>query len=150
MVAPIIVYRPLLHLQPLTRPAPMTVRRSTCRCDMASVELAVETPTVDVSTFCGNFTIPDDISVEATFEVTVNEDTDANWSALVGKRVRAELYDRTTATQYRTFETQVMLNPSLYGPTTPGEARTFSFTAGGAVRGRVGHRHTVSWLTAAS
>ena len=74
-----------------------------------------------------NFSIPDDITAGATFEVTVNADTDANWSPLVGKRVRAELYDRTDSSKYRTFETQIQLNPSLYGPTTPGEARTFSF-----------------------
>ena len=59
--------------------------------------------------------------------MTVNADTDSNWSPLVGKTVRAELYDRTDATKYRTFDTQINLNPSLYGPTTPGEARTFSF-----------------------
>jgi hypothetical protein len=127
MTAPIIVYRPLLHLQPLDEAGADDGAAVDVTCDMASVELNVETPTVDVATYCGNFTIPDDINVDATFEVTVNADTDANWSALVGRRVRAELYDRTDATKYRTFETQIMLNPSLYGPTTPGEARTFSF-----------------------
>ena len=127
MTAPIIVYRPLLHLQPLDEDGDDDGAAVDVSCDMSSVELTVDTPTTDVTTFCGNFQIPDDITVGATFEVTVNADTDANWSTLVGKRVRAELYDRTDATKYRTFETQIMLNPSLYGPTTPGEARTFSF-----------------------
>lgn len=127
MVAPIIVYRPLLHLQPLDEAGDDDGSPVDVSCDMSSVELTPDTPTTDVKTFCGNFQVPDDIIVGATFEVTVNAETDANWSALVGKRVRAELYDRTDSTKYRTFETQIMLNPSLYGPTTPGEARTFPF-----------------------
>lgn len=127
MVAPIIVYRPLLHLQPLDEDGEDEGSPVDVSCDMSSVELTVDTPTTDVTTFCGNFQIPDDIIVGATLEVTVNAETDANWSALVGQSVRAELYDRTDATRYRTFNTQINLNPSLYGPTTPGEARTFSF-----------------------
>ena len=127
MVAPIIVYRPLLHLQPLDEAGADDGAAVDVSCDMSSVELTVDTPTTDVTTFCGNFQIPDDITVGATFEVTVNADTNANWSALVGRTVRAELYDRTDSTTYRTFDTQIMLNPALYGPTTPGEARTFSF-----------------------
>ena len=127
MVAPIIVYRPLLHLQPLDEEGEDDGSPVDVSCDMSSVELTVDSPITDVTTFCGNFQVPDDITAGATFEVTVNADTDANWSALVGRRVRAELYDRTDASRYRTFETQIQLNPSLYGPTTPGEARTFSF-----------------------
>jgi hypothetical protein len=127
MTAPIIVYRPLLHLQPLDENGDDDGAAVDVSCDMSSVELTVDSPTTDVSTFCGNFQIPDDITVGATFEVTVNADTDSRWAALVGQRVRAELYDRTDSTKYRTFETQIQLNPSLYGPTTPGEARTFSF-----------------------
>lgn len=124
MAAPVIVYRPLLHLQPLDEAGADDGAAVDVSCDMNSVELTVDTPTIDVSTFCGNFTLPDDISVGATLGVTVSDDTDANWSPLVGKRVRAELYDRTDATRYRTFETQIVVNPSLYGATTPGEART--------------------------
>jgi hypothetical protein len=127
MTAPIIVYRPLLHLQPLDENGDDDGAAVDVSCDMSSVELTVDTPTTDVSTFCGNFQIPDDITVGATFEVTVNADTNSRWSALVGRRVRAELYDRTDSTQYRAFETQIQLNPSLYGPDTPGEARAFSF-----------------------
>jgi len=135
MTAPIIVYRPLLHLQPLDEDGEDDGAAVDVSCDMSSVELTVDTPTTDVTTFCGNFQIPDDITVGSSWEVTVNADTDSRWSALVGRRVRAELYDRTDSTKYRTFETQIQLNPSLYGPTTPGEARTFSFDV--AVLGEV-------------
>lgn len=127
MVAPIIVYRPLLHLQPLDADGDEDGAAVDVSCDMSSVELTVDTPTTDVTTYCGNFQIPDDITVGATFEVTVNDETDSRWSALVGKRVRADLYDRTDSTKYRSFETQIQLNPSLYGPDTPGDARAFSF-----------------------
>lgn len=127
MTAPIIVRNPLLHLQPLDDAGEDDGALVDVSCDMASVELSPETPTVEATTFCGNFTIPDEVSVGATFEVTINADTDANWSAIVGRTVRAELYDRSDATRYRTFDTIVPINPSLYGPTTPGETRTFSF-----------------------
>jgi hypothetical protein len=127
MTAPIIIYRPKLWLQPLDEDGADDGAAVDVSCDMASVELGVDTPSTDVTTFCGNFQVPGEITVSATFEVTINPDTDSNWSALVGRRVRAELYDRTDSTQFRAFETQIMLNPSLYGPTTPGEARTFSF-----------------------
>jgi len=127
MVAPIIVYRPLLHLQPLTAEGAEDGAAVDVSCDMSSVELDPDTPTIDVSTFCGNFQIPDDITVGATMEVTVNDETDSRWAALVGKRVRADLWDRTDSSKHRSFETQIMLNPSLYGPDTPGEARTVDF-----------------------
>lgn len=124
---PIIVRNPLLHLQPLDEDGADDGAPVDVTCDMSSVELTPDTPTIDVTTFCGTFTLPDEVKIGATFEVTVNSDTDANWAAIVGKTVRAELYDRSDASRYRTFTSVVPINPSLYGPTTPGEARTFSF-----------------------
>jgi hypothetical protein len=124
---PIIVRNPLLHLQPLDEDGADDGALIDVSCDMGSVELTPETPTVEVSNFCGNYSIPDDVKITATFGVVINTDTDANWSAIVGKTVRAEVYDRNDATRYRTFTTIVPINPSLYGPTTPGEAREFDF-----------------------
>lgn len=127
MTAPIIIYRPLLHLQPLTELGADDGAAVDVSCDMSAVELDPDTPVTDVTTFCGAFQTPDEVVVGATFEVTVNADTDDNWSALVGRRVRAELYDRTDSAKFRAFETQIPLNPSLYGPTRPGDARVVSF-----------------------
>ena len=127
MVAPIIVKNPLLHLQPLDEDGDDDGALVDVSCDIASVTLDAETPTIDVTTFCGTFSIPDDVTITATLEVTVNVDTDSNWSALVNKTVRAELYDRNDSSRYRTFDTIVPINPSLYGPTKPGEARSFDF-----------------------
>lgn len=124
---PIIVYRPTLFLQPLNAAGADVGSPEDVSCDMASVELSPETPTIDVSTFCGNYSLPGEVSVAATFEVAVNTDTDANWAPLVGVTCRAELRDKATDTKYRTFTTVIPINPSLYGPTNPGEARQFSF-----------------------
>ncbi len=127
MVAPIIIRKPLLHLQPLDEAGADDGALVDVSCDMQSVELTPETPTIDVATFCGNFSVPDEVTIGASFEVAVNVDTDTNWAPLVGKSVRAEVYDRDDASRYRTFDTIVPINPSLYGPTTPGETRSFSF-----------------------
>jgi hypothetical protein len=127
MVSPIIVYHPKLILQPLDEAGDPDGLPVDVSCDMGSVELTVDTPTTDVKTFCGTFTIPDDITIGATFEVVVNGETNGRWSALVGVPVQAQLYDRDDATAYRAFTTLITLNPSLYGPDTPGEARSFSF-----------------------
>jgi len=126
-MTPIIIRNPLLHLQPLDEAGADVGDAVDVSCDMSSVELTPDTPTIEVETFCGKFDIPDTVGVDASFEVTVNADTDANWSPLVGVSVRAEVYDRSDGTRYRTFNTIIPINPSLYGPTTPGEARTFSF-----------------------
>lgn len=127
MTAPIVVYRPLLHLQPLDENGDDDGAAVDVSCDMDSVELTVDTPTTDVTTFCGTFSTPGDPAIGATLGVTVNLDSHDRWDPLVGRRVRAELYDRTDALHYRTFDTEILLNPALYGPTTPGEARALSF-----------------------
>ena len=124
---PIIVYRPKLLLQPLDAAGADDGAAVDVSCDLSSFALEVETPTTDVTTWCGTFQIPDDPVISLTLGVTVNTDTDARWAPLVGKRVRAEVKDRTDDTTYRTVETQVPINPSLYGPDTPGEARAFDF-----------------------
>lgn len=127
MTAPIIIYRPTLVLQPLDANGDPDGSPVDVSCDMQSVELGVDTPVIEVTNFCGTFSIPDDISESATFGVAVTADTDGNWSPLVGKTVEARLKDRTTDTTYRKFTTFIPLNPSLYGSTEPGEARTIEF-----------------------
>jgi hypothetical protein len=42
--------------------------------------------------------------------------------------VEVQIKDRTTDTAYRRFTSQVPLNPALYGPDEPGEARAFDFS----------------------
>lgn len=129
MTAPIIIRNPKLFLQPLTAVGADDGAAVDVTCDMASVELAPDTPTNEVETFCGVFSIPDAVRTTITFEVTVNQDTYTRWAALVGKTVRAEIFDRgDTDTTFRQVDTQIVLNPALYGPTTPGDPRTVSFT----------------------
>lgn len=132
MTTPIIIYRPLLILQELDGSGGAAVGSPVdVSCDMSSVELGLDAPIITVATFCGKFQVPDDIEESATLEVTVNDDTSGNWAPLVGKFVQAKVFDRTADNvvggKYRTFETFIPSDPSLYGPTTPGEARVVSF-----------------------
>jgi hypothetical protein len=124
---PIVVYRPTLLLQPLDENGDPDGAAVDVSCDMASVELGVDQPLITVPTFCGKYSIPDDIEESATFDVTVNDETYARWAPLVGVQVQAQLKDRETDADHRAFTTEIRINPALYGPTTPGEARTISF-----------------------
>ena len=131
MTAPIIIYRPVLLVQPLTDAGVDDGAAVDVSCDMESVELGVDTPITSVSNFCGTYSVPDDPEISATLNVIMNADTSANWAPLVGKKVRFELFDRSSQNvvggKFRQWDSQVMLNPALYGNTTPGEARTVSF-----------------------
>lgn len=128
MTAPIIIKNPKLFLQPLTAVGADDGAAVDVTCDMQSVQLEPDTPLSEVETFCGVFSTPDAVRTTVTFEVAVNKDTYTRWAALVGKTVRAEVYDRDTDTTFRQFDTQIVLNPALYGTTSPGDPRTVSFT----------------------
>src|SRR5688572_18880562 len=104
-MTPIIIRNPLLHLQPLDDEGADDGALVDVSCDMESVELTPETPTIDGVNFCGPYSVPDTVRIGASFQVAVTIDTDANWAALVGQTVRAELYDRSDASRYRTFDT---------------------------------------------
>ena len=127
MTAPIIIYRPELYLQPVDEDGNPDGSGVDVTCDMMSVELTPDIPIDDVTTFCGAFQTVGEVVTSASLEVAVNADTDTRWSALVGRQVEARIWDRNDSTSYRQFLTQIPINPSLYGPTTPGEARSFSF-----------------------
>ena len=124
MTMPIIIYRPKVVVQPLdedgspTSDAPVDVS-----CDFSSIEFGVDQPSTTISTFCGTFQVPDDIEESVTGELTVNADTYANWSPLVGSQVQLQVWDRVDSTSHRTVNVHVGVNPSLYGTTAPGEAR---------------------------
>lgn len=122
---PIIIYRPKFHLVPLDGAGvPVEGGLVDVSCDMAAVELPLDTPTTDVTTFCGTFQIPGDIVEGCVASVTVNADTHTRWASLVGAQMEARVYDRQGDVDYRRFDTQVPADPSLYGKSTPGEART--------------------------
>lgn len=124
MTMPIIIYRPKVVAQPLdengspTSDAPVDLS-----CDFSSIEFGVDQPSTTVSTFCGKFQVPDDIEESVSAEVTVNADTDGNWSPLVGSAVQLQVWDREDSTSHRTVNVHVGINPSLYGTTQPGQAR---------------------------
>lgn len=123
---PIIIKNPTLVIQSLDAAGDPSGSPVDVSCDIASVELSPDVPTNDVVTFCGTFQIPGDLAVGCDVEYTVNDETYARWAPLVGDSAEVRIKDRVTDTTYRMFLSQIPLNPGLYGPTTPGESRTFT------------------------
>jgi hypothetical protein len=124
MTMPIIIYRPKVVLQPLDADgSPTSDPPVDVSCDLSSVEFGVDQPSTTVTTYCGKFQVPDEIEESVTAELTVNADTDSNWSGLVGSQCEMQIWDREDATKYRTVNVHVGMNPSLYGTTAPGSAR---------------------------
>jgi hypothetical protein len=124
MTMPIIIYRPKVVAQPLDEDgSPTSDAPVDLTSDNSSIEFGVDQPSTTVTTFCGKFQVPDDIEESVSGEFTVNADTDTNWSGLVGLQVQLQVWDREDATRHRMVNVHVGANPSLYGTTTPGEAR---------------------------
>jgi hypothetical protein len=124
MTMPIIIYRPKVVMQPLDEDGSPTADPPVdVSCDFSSVEFGVDQPSNTITTFCGKFQIPDDIEESVSGEFTINNDTDDNWSTLVGAQVQMQVWDREDATRHRVVTVHVGVNPSLYGTTQPGEAR---------------------------
>jgi hypothetical protein len=123
MPGPIIIKDPKLLIQPLDaagEPAGAAVEVSE---DVTSVEITPEQDIGSIQTFVGSFQIPGEVTNTATISIVIGADTETNWAALVGDDVAFQVYDREDATKFRQFSSQIPYDPSLYGSTTPGEAR---------------------------
>lgn len=128
MVAPIIIRNPSMTIQELAAGVP-TGTPVDVSDDVAVVELEPDIQTSDVKTFSGTYQQAADPTWTGTLTIVVNEDTYSNWQALVGKLVRCKVYDRgADTTRYRQFDSEVVINPGIGGPTEPGEARSFDLT----------------------
>lgn len=124
-VAPIVVRNPVLTLQELAAGVP-TGTAVDVSDDVSTVELEPDVPTDDITTFSGTYQTAGDATWSGSVTIVRNLDTYANWDALVGKSVRAKLYDKgADMTRYRQFDTEVIFNPGLGGSTEPGEASSF-------------------------
>jgi hypothetical protein len=124
MPGPIIIKDPMLLFQALDAAGDPTVAPPVdVSEDITSVEITFEQDIGEITTFVGSFKIPGEVINGATLSCVVTADSDTNWEPLMGLSVEARVYDRDDATKYRRFATQLDVNPSLYGPTTPGEAR---------------------------
>lgn len=126
-MALIIVKNPTMVLQPLDENGDPSGAPVDVSCDVQSAELDASVPTSSVTTFCGTFQTAGDPEIGFTVTVVVQDDTNTRWASLVGDSVEVQLKDRTTDTTYRSFTSLVPLNPALYGPTEPGEPRSFDF-----------------------
>lgn len=124
MPGPIIIKDPMLLFQTLDAAGDPTVAPPVdVSEDVTSVEITFDQDIGTITTFVGSFRIPGEVINGATISCVVTADSDTNWAPLMGLSVQAQVYDRADATKYRAFATQLDVNPSLYGPTTPGEAR---------------------------
>lgn len=124
-VAPIVVRNPILTLQELAAGVP-TGTAVDVSDDVSSVELEPDVPTDDITTFSGTYQTAGDVTWSGSVTIVRNLDTYANWDALVGKTVRAKLFDKgADATRFRQFDTEVIFNPGLGGTTEPGEPSSF-------------------------
>ena len=128
MTAPIIIKRPKLLIQPLDAAGAPVGSVVDVSCDVQAVDIAPDVSIDRVQTFCGNYPVTGDNEVTATFTIVVGPDTETNWSALVGDRVECQVFDRHDSTSYRSFETELPFDPSLYGPTDASEqTRSYDF-----------------------
>jgi hypothetical protein len=123
MPGPIIIKDPKLVIQPLTPAGDPSGLATEVSEDVTSVELGVDQDIGTIKTFTGSFRIPGEVSSTATVSIVLTADTETNWAALVGQSVEIQVYDREDATKYRVFQSEISYDPSLYGTTTPGEAR---------------------------
>lgn len=121
---PIIIRNPIITLTELVDGVP-TGSPVDVSEDTSKVELAPTIPTTTVQTFAGKFQQAGDVEWAGTISIVVNEDTSTNWAPLVGSKVRAKVYDRSDLTWYRQFDSEVLFDPGLGGPTAPGAARAF-------------------------
>ena len=97
-------------------------------CDVVAVELTPDVSIERVVTFCGSFPVAGEVENSATITAAITPDTEANWGPLVGSSLEARVYDRFDSTKYRKFRTELLFDPSLYGPTDAGEQmRSFDF-----------------------
>ena len=130
MPAPIIIRNPKLLLQELN---PTTFAAVGTAVDMSddvsSVSLEPEVSIDTVSTFTGKYRVADDPEWSCSMSFQNGSSTSTNWGPLVGKTVEVRVFDRGPATsgaKYRTFRSEVLLDPSL-GGATDSEDRTRGF-----------------------
>jgi hypothetical protein len=126
MVAPLIIRNPIATLTKLVAGVESGAAVDVSD-DVSKVELTPSLPTSNVQTFSGKYQQTGDVEWAGSATIVHNEDLDANWTPLVGFPVRVKLYDRQDQTVYRTFDSEVVFNPALGGPTQPGQARTYDY-----------------------
>lgn len=124
MAAPIIIRNPVATLTQLVAGTP-TGSPVDVSDDVSKVELTPSVPTTNVQTFSGKYQQAGDVEWAASATIVVNADTSENWADLVGEQVRVKLYDRSDLTSYRQFDSEILFDPALGGPTQPGQARSF-------------------------
>jgi hypothetical protein len=123
MARPLIIRRPILMLQPVDDAGAPSGAAVDVSSDVRSVELSPDQSIDTVSTFAGTFTTAADTTVGCTVEGILSVDSRTTWPTLAGLPVEVQIFDRQDSTEYRSFQSEVPFDPSLYG-TDDAEAST--------------------------
>jgi hypothetical protein len=112
---PLIIRNPKLIFQPLDAAGAAAGPPVDVSSDVRTCEIAPDQTIDSVSTFVGTFTTMADTKFTCTVEGLLSVDSRTLWPDLVGSPVEVQVYDRTDATEYRSFESEVPFDPSLFG-----------------------------------
>jgi hypothetical protein len=112
---PLIIRNPKLLLQPLDASGAPTGTAVDVSSDVRTCEIAPDQSIDHVATFVGSFTTMAQTNFTCTVEGILSDMSRTLWPALVGTSVEVQLYDRQDATEYRTFDSEIPFDPSLFG-----------------------------------
>jgi hypothetical protein len=112
---PLIIRNPKLILQPLDATGAAAGTPVDVSSDVRTFEIAPDQTIDHVSTFAGKFTTMAETSFTATVEGLMSVESRTSWPALVGVSVEVQVYDRADAVDYRSFESEIPFDPSLFG-----------------------------------
>lgn len=119
MAGPVIIRKPVFRVAPYGTGGTLQPAVDLSD-DVSAVELSPDVAIDTVSTFTGKFRVADEPEWSASVSIVVTDDTQANWEPLVGMKVEAQIFDKGPAasgSQYRAFDTEILLDPSLGGST---------------------------------
>jgi hypothetical protein len=112
---PLIIRNPKLLIQPLDDSGAPQGTAVDVSSDVRTFEIAPDQTIDHVSTFAGKFTTMAETSFTATVEGLLSVISRTTWPALVGKSVEVQVFDREDSTDYRTFDSEIPFDPSLFG-----------------------------------
>ena len=127
MAKPLIIRNPKLLIQPLDATGAPAGTAVDVSSDVRTFEIAPDQTIDHVSTFAGKFTTMAETSFTSTVEGILSVDSRTTWPTLVGVPCEVQVYDRIDSTEYRSFESEIPFDPSLFG-TDDAEGQTREWT----------------------
>lgn len=127
MAKPLIIRNPKLMIQKLDATGAPVGTAVDVSSDVRTFEIAPDQTIDHVSTFAGKFTTMAETSFTSTVEGILSVDSRTTWPTLVGVPCEIQVFDRTDSTEYRSFESEIPFDPSLFG-TDDAEGQTREWT----------------------